>query len=174
MRPPNKPSLDLESRHALARLLTVERVAALGTLRQGAPFVSMVPFAVARDAAAFHIHISRLAQHTVDILADPRVGLLISARDTGAGDPWRLARLSIEGQAQEMAERDPEYEPVKARYLARFPEAACTLALTDFSFFRIVPSRARYVAGFGRIYDLSGAALATLAVGTRPGPMPSG
>jgi len=34
--------------------------------------------------------------------------------------------------------------------------------MADFSLFHIVPSRARYVAGFGRIFDLSVAELESL------------
>lgn len=58
-----------------------------------------------------------------------------------------------------MAPQDPGYAPTSARYLARFPDAAFTFDLADFSLFRIVPSRARYVAGFRRIFDLSAAEL---------------
>ena len=64
------------------------RVAAPGTLRDGAPFVSLVPFVVVLDAmVSFYIHISRLAQHTQDILADPRVGLMIAETYGGTGGP---------------------------------------------------------------------------------------
>jgi heme iron utilization protein len=61
-----------------------------------------------------------------------------------------------------MAPQDPGYAPSRARYLARFPDAAFTFYMADFSLFRIVPSRARYVAGFGRIFDLSVAELESL------------
>lgn len=155
--------MDPDSRQGLTRLLSTQRVAAMGTLRDGAPYVSLVPFVVAANAAAFHIHISRLAQHTLNILSDPRVGLLIAETDRGAGDPQTLARISIEGEAIEMALQDPDYAPAKARYLTCLPEAAFNFGLADFSLFRIVPSRARYVAGFGRIFNLTGEELMKLA-----------
>jgi hypothetical protein len=52
--------LDPESRKTLTRLIDTQRVAALGTLRDGAPFVSLVPFIVVLDATvSFYLHISR-------------------------------------------------------------------------------------------------------------------
>ena len=87
--------MDPESRETLTRLITTQRVAALGTLRDGAPFVSLVPFVAVLDATvSFYIHISRFAQHAQGILADPRVGLMIAESDGGAGDPQRPARVS--------------------------------------------------------------------------------
>jgi putative heme iron utilization protein len=57
----------------LLRQLVFDRpVAALGTLHDGLPFVSMVPYAVSPDGGHFLIHISRLAAHTKDLRATPR------------------------------------------------------------------------------------------------------
>ena len=46
---------------SMLRTLLAMPVAALGTLRDGAPFVSMVPVVPAPDGAGFLIHVSRLA-----------------------------------------------------------------------------------------------------------------
>ena len=62
---------------SLASLVRSRTVAALGTLHAGAPFVSMVPFAVLPEGDAFVIHVSRLAAHTRDMIDDPRVSLLV-------------------------------------------------------------------------------------------------
>ena len=51
--------------HALRTLLHKRRHAALGTLdAAGAPFVSMVPFAIDAAAGRLVLHISGLAAHT--------------------------------------------------------------------------------------------------------------
>ncbi len=63
---------------AMAHLLRERRTAALGTLRTGAPFVSMVPYAIAADGSGFVVHVSKLAAHTKDMLADARVSLLVA------------------------------------------------------------------------------------------------
>ena len=67
--------MDPNAASALQALLTGP-VASLGTLREGAPFVSMVPVAPAPDGLGFLVHVSLLAQHTRDILADARISLM--------------------------------------------------------------------------------------------------
>jgi len=57
-----------------AALLHRCTVAALGTLHQGAPSVTMTPYALAADRLAFLVLVSGLSAHTRDMLADPRVG----------------------------------------------------------------------------------------------------
>jgi len=49
------------------------------------------------------------------------------------------------------------------RTLERFPEQAINFTLADFSFWRIAARDARFVAGFGRIYNLSAADLSAAA-----------
>jgi hypothetical protein len=44
--------------HLLARLIRSHRIAALGTLRDGAPFVSMVAYGVGADLGAFWLHLN--------------------------------------------------------------------------------------------------------------------
>jgi putative heme iron utilization protein len=115
----------------------------------------MVPYAVQADLGAFWLHLSQLAIHTRGILADPRVALMISESDSAASDPQMLARLSIQGTAEAVAMNDSEYDLARALYLARFPSAASSFALGDFSLYRIVPHKGRYVAGFGQIYNVT-------------------
>ena len=54
----------------LANLLRATRIAGLGTIRDGFPLVSMVAYLPADDFSAFYIHVSTLAQHTQDLLAE--------------------------------------------------------------------------------------------------------
>ena len=59
--------MDVQSEKLLARILSTTRIAALGTIRDEEPRVSMVAFIAALDYSAFYVHVSRLAQHTVDM-----------------------------------------------------------------------------------------------------------
>ena len=147
--------MDAPSLQALAALLRSQRLAALGTLRDGAPFVSMVLYAGARDLSAFYLHLSRLAVHTRAIQTDPRVGLMIAQADPGTGDPQTLARVSIQGEAVVVPKGAPEFASAKALYLARFPDSERNFDLGDFEIYRIVPQAARFVADFGKIYNLT-------------------
>ena len=146
----------MDYRPALAVLLRKERIAHLGTLRQGAPMAAMTLYLPAPDFSAFFVHVSRLAWHTQDMLADARVALSIAETDDGRKDPFTLQRISIGGTAENLSSQ-PE---LKTRWLERFPEQAINFELADFSFWRIAPRDARFVAGFGRIYNLSAGQLA--------------
>jgi putative heme iron utilization protein len=144
---------------ALARLLRSARVAHLGTLRQGAPLASMTLYLAAPDFSAFHVHVSRLAWHTQDMSADPRVALSVSEPDDGREDPSTRARVTRRGEAAPLGAD----AGLKQAWLARFPAQAVNFELSDFSFWRIAPRDARFVAGFGRIHNLSAAELAAAA-----------
>ena len=140
--------------HALLKALLAQPVAALGTLHEGAPFVSMVPGIVAPDGSGFLIHVSRLAQHTRDLLADDRMSLLFMTPLTDQ-EPLALPRVTLTGRAERL--EDAGQASAADAYLARFPQAELTLGLGDFTFFRLRPEAGRLVAGFGRAHSLTGA-----------------
>jgi len=144
--------MDAETAVALANLLRKERIAHLATLRAGAPMASMTLYLPDASFSAFYVHVSRLAWHTQDMLQDPRVALSIAETDDGRADPFTLMRVSIRGDASQLARDNPA---LKARWLERFPEQAINFELADFSFWQITPRDARFVAGFGRIHNLS-------------------
>src|SRR5437899_10998445 len=156
-------TMDAESSRALARLVRSERIAHLATLRSGAPMASMTLYLPAVDFAAFHVHVSRLAWHTQDMQHDARVALCIAETDDRRADPFTLMRVSIRGDAAQLASEAPEFPALKAAWLARFAAQAINFELADFSFWRIVPHDARFVAGFGRIYNLSASELRAIA-----------
>lgn len=138
---------------SLRSLISKERLAHLGTLRNGAPMVSMTLYLPERDFSVFYVHVSRLAWHTQDMAHDPRVALSIAETDDRRADPFTLMRVTIRGEAQRIDDGP------KDAWLARFPEQAINFELADFSFWKITPRDARFVAGFGRIHNLSAAEL---------------
>jgi len=143
-----KPTADFDPKLSAKKLLREGRSGALATLMPGSgdPYCSLVNIATAADGAPLLL-ISRLAVHTKNILADPRVSLMIDERKQG--DPLEGARIMLMGRAA--VTDDPQ---VRARYLARQPEAEMFAGFGDFSFYRIELKAAHLVAGFGRIVDL--------------------
>ena len=154
--------MDAETRLQLASLIRGERIAHLATLRAGAPMASMTLYMSAPDFAAFYVHVSRLAWHTQDMHQDARMALSIAETDDRRADPFTLMRVSIRGEAAVVANDAEEFAALKAAWLARFPAQAINFELADFSFWRIVPRDARFVAGFGRIHNISATELRTL------------
>jgi len=145
--------VDTETAALLKKLISRERVAHLATLRGGAPMASMTLFMPERDFSAFYVHVSRLAWHTQDMAQDPHVALSIAETDDRRADPFTLMRVTIRGEAVQMSGGP------KDAWLERFPEQAINFELADFSFWKITPRDARFVAGFGRIHNLSAAEL---------------
>jgi heme iron utilization protein len=147
-------SMDEQSEQTLARLIRETRVAALGTLHEGEPNLAMVAYSFADDFSAFYIHVSRLGKHTADMESNPRVSLLITETDDHRADPQTLARVSLRGMAEILPRTHPDYAQVKQNYLERFPESEQLFSLGDFNFWKITPKGGRFVAGFGRAFNL--------------------
>ena len=149
--------MDDETSRALASLIRGERIAHLATLRGGAPMVSMTLYLPEQDFSAFYVHVSRLAWHTQDMQHHARVALSIAETDERRADPFTLMRVSIRGEATQLSGGPKE------AWLARFPAQAINFELADFSFWKITPRDARFVAGFGRIHNLSAAELSSIS-----------
>ncbi len=135
---------------ALARSLDAATLATgLGEARW--PYASLVLLAVDHDASPLLL-VSRLAEHTRNMLADGRVSLLL---DGTAGLESRLTgpRVTLLGEAA--ISHDPRH---RARFLARHPEAALYADFADFAIWRVEPVRAHLVGGFGKIHWVEGAA----------------
>jgi hypothetical protein len=153
--------VNADQARALRALVHGQHIASLGTLHDGAPWVSMTPFALLPRASGFVLHVSQLSSHTQDMLESPRVSLLVVAGDGAGGPPQSRARLTVQGRAEQLTEPDPGYGSAREAYLARFPEAAGTFELADFSLFAIRPLSVRFIAGFAQALTLSPEAFAT-------------
>lgn len=151
--------MDAEAARALRRLLDTRPVAALGTLHRGEPAVSMVPFVLPRGQTRLVVHVSELAPHTRDMRAHPRVGLLVMAEPGAGVAPQALPRVALQADAATLPTDGADHAAARAAYLERFPDAAVTFELADFSLVALQPVSARLVAGFGRAEALVGEAL---------------
>ena len=106
------------------------------------------------------MHVSRLAAHTGDMLAEPRVSLLITGSEMANVSPLAVPRVTILGTARQLPGSAPEYPAAREAYLARFPDAVSIFNLGDFSLFVITPTEIRWIAGFAQARSLSPAAFA--------------
>jgi len=146
-----QPTADFNPSRLAKSLLRRSRQGALATLMAGTgdPYCSLVNVASAPDGAPILL-ISRLAVHTKNLLADPRVSLMLDER--APGDPLEGARIMLSGRTEEAD--DAGREVLRRRYLNAHPSAETFVDFKDFSFFRINPTGTHLVAGFGRIVDL--------------------
>ena len=161
--------MDASVNDVLRHLLIGRSIAALGTLHEGRPFVSMVPFAVHLDAGRLRLvaHVSRLAAHTRDMLGSPEVCLMVAAAESQEIPPQAVARVSIPAVVEFVPPEHPDHAGLKTAYLAKFPDAAMLFQLGDFSIVAFEPTSARLVAGFARAMTLSPEKLAEAVTPSR-------
>jgi heme iron utilization protein len=124
----------------------------------GYPFGSVMPFVLGHDCQPI-VLISTIAEHTKNIIANPKVSLLVFQTDNlkSAEDLHVNGRLTLIGEAEQLAKNDAN---LMVRYCRYFPESTGYLAMHDFQFYRINITQARYIAGFGKMGWISGKELA--------------
>lgn len=147
-------------------LLTGARYGVLSTLMRshqpGWPMGSLAPFALtSRGEPLFAF--SALAEHTKNVLADPRASLFVlAAAAAGApaqdpeASPQASPRVTLLGTLRRAA--DDAAPGLRARYLDAHPEAARLFAL-DFSLWVLEVAEARFIGGFGAAAWIPGADL---------------
>jgi len=141
---PGSQAPDLWSRAILRRALK----ASLATFHRetGYPYASLVTIATLPGGAPLML-ISSLAEHTKNIVENPRASLLFDETG-GLGDPLEGARVSVFGTMKKVD--DPS---ARARFLSRHPPAANYVDFDDFAFYALNIEGAHFVGGFGRISD---------------------
>jgi hypothetical protein len=111
---------------------------------QGYPFATALPFAPDEQHRPVFL-VSRLAEHTKNLVADRRASFLVSAPNDA--NVLTGARMTLVGDAERI-EASPE---LTARYVRYQPDAEHYLSLGDFAFFRLMPKRIRHIAGFAQM-----------------------
>ena len=144
-----------EDRSNLEKLLVGQRLIALGLVVDGEPVVGLLPYAVAADRSALYVHASRLARHTEGLKAGGRWSGVIHEPDSPETDPLQVPRLVLEGSVTPLLGGSPEMEEGLRALLSRFPGAAMTLSLPDFTLYRLSLESGRMILGFGRALNLS-------------------
>ena len=146
------------AKHA-RQLLLKEYRAVLSTHSKampGFPFGSAVPYCLSEEGWPL-ILISRIAQHTKNLEADPHCSLLVAER--GAEDVQATGRLTLLAEAQRISD-GAVVGAAAGRYYRYFPESSDYHRVHDFDFWMLKPVRWRYIGGFGAIHWLDDVALA--------------
>lgn len=141
----------------LGKLLLKRRVAALGTLHEGKPLVTMTPFAVSQVAGqeGFLIHVSQLSAHTRDMMQSADVSLMIMEPEGAADSVLATPRVTVACTAYRVERESAEWENLARAYLDAIPDALPLLDFADFHFFLLDPQSARFVAGFAQAFNVS-------------------
>ncbi len=132
---------------AVARACKTASLATTMAGQNGQPYASLVLVAFDHDAAPILL-VSRLAEHTKNLISNDRVSLLCDGT-AGFAEPLTGPRVSLLGRAERTD--NPHH---RARFLARHPSAEMYAGFGDFAFYHLAVERAHIVAGFGRIHWL--------------------
>jgi putative heme iron utilization protein len=136
---------------AARTLLARESHIVLATITpEGYPYSSTVAYAVTENGDMLML-LSQLAQHTQnmaleDVTTQAQASLFIHDQ-LGLDDPLAEPRLSLLGKVK----LEPDKATYQAAFTAKHPQAEVYVNFTDFSFYRFVPDKLYYIAGFGRM-----------------------
>jgi heme iron utilization protein len=143
-----------EVQTAIRTLLDTERVLSLAVMVDGAPEAGLLPFAVREDYGALFVQASALARHSRGLQAGATIGVLVHAADRHDRDPMQLPRLTVQATVRPLERSTEPFAVAAARFMARFPAAAVTLDLGDFTLYELTLARGRYVEGFARAFNV--------------------
>jgi len=141
---------------AAIRIIQSAFEASLGTVEDGAPFVSGTGFLFLNDPAAearilggrLYLLLSDLAQHTRNLKKNSHASLLIVEKKDDL-PIHEKKRLTFQGQVRRI--EDPEvFERLKTKYLEIFPRSEIFFGLPDFHFYELEVSRVHWIGGFGK------------------------
>ena len=111
----------------------------------GYPFGSLTAYVPDSRGCPIFL-LSGLAQHTKNILKDPKTSLTVVDVHE---DIQNAARVTVLGETLRVPAA--EEKTIEVFYLNFFPDAKNYRVLPDFHFYRLVPARIRYIGGFGEM-----------------------
>lgn len=143
----------MDNASAARRLLALVDTGTLGTLTaQGYPFASLVTMARDGDGTPILL-LSKLAQHTQNLLRDARASLLLQDNEADQV-PLMSHRVTLIGCV-----RPTQSATARACFLKRHPDAAQYIDFADFAFYALAVEKAHFIAGFGQIEELPAAVI---------------
>jgi len=140
--------VDTEQKQKLATLLAQEHVAVIVTQGGQWPTATLQAFAET-DALDLLFIMGADADKFQNLIRNPNVTVLVDTRDVGNVATFQVARVSIQGIAQEIPSDGPEWAPLKGIFLKKNPFEAPFFGGDKLRMVRVKPRRISY-AGVAR------------------------
>jgi len=144
-----------EDQELLRSLLVDQRLLSLSLVSNAEPVAGLLPFVVAEDYGAVCVQASKLSAHGQAMEAGAPFSAVVHRPDGPDVDPLQVLRVVFQGTVEPLGRERSELEGAIRRFVGRFPGAASTLALADFTLYRLEIRAGRLVAGFGRAVNLT-------------------
>jgi hypothetical protein len=154
-----------EHAQLLESLLTDQPVGSLSVLLDGEPYVGMVPYAATSDYASLLIHASDLAKHSAGLTDDAPFAFLLYPPFAPTASVLQIPRVSFQGVVQMLSRDDAAYLSAKETYISKHPSSAQIFSFRDFNLYALHIRKGRFVAGFGKTYNVTLPALKKLSRG---------
>ncbi|MAK77825.1 MAG: hypothetical protein CL992_00885 [Euryarchaeota archaeon] len=138
-------STHAEQARTLASMKGTATLCTMSVNPDGFPYGSFVTFAIFNGNPIFLISV--LAEHTKNLMKNPKASLLIA--EGGDENPLALGRVTLVGECTLLPEE--EQQDAREVFLEQHESAAFYVDFGDFSFYRLEVSHIRYIGGFGRM-----------------------
>ena len=143
--PETRRSSHAEEARTLAKQHVTATLCSISKQHDGHPYGSFVTYAMHGGQPIFLI--SALAEHTKNLMKNPKASLLIS--ENTAENPLASARVTLVGSCRKLD--DGEVDAARETYLRHHPSAVAYVDFRDFFFFGLEVSAVRYIGGFGKM-----------------------
>lgn len=133
-------------------LLNISKTLQLATVdSQGIPHISYAPFV--RQDEHFFIYLSQLASHTEFLQQTPKASLMIIRDEAQSQNLFARERIIVEADVEvlDQVANDTVLSHMEASLGGT---VALLRSLPDFILFRLSAVSARYIAGFGKAFQL--------------------
>ncbi|MCW8907354.1 MAG: pyridoxamine 5'-phosphate oxidase family protein [Sedimenticola sp.] len=153
MNPSNRVERAAEA--ACRQLVSARETLLLSTVNtERQPEISYAPYI--RDRVGdFVIFVSELATHTGNLLRQGEAAVMFIESEAASRNPFSRQRVILQCRATEVAREEGRYPVLLAGLEERFGETVALLrSLPDFHLITLTPRSGRYVAGFGKAYDI--------------------
>ena len=137
----------------LQSLLEGCMTAQLATTGDAGAEASYSPF-IFRDGA-FYVFTSELASHTVNMLRNPMLGIMLIADESDSRNLFARSRLTLQCQAEKLSREHQQWPVLMEQMQHRHGDTISLLrTLEDFHLFRLLPASGRLIIGFGKAYQV--------------------
>ena len=120
----------------------------------GHPTASYAPYLSDEEPLLFYIFISELAEHTGNLLQNPKASLLFIDNEAESGSLFARKRITYSCKVEAISRDQLIFDTLLDRFEARHGSTMALLrTCQDFHLFRLTPTKASYVRGFGDAFE---------------------
>ena len=149
-----------QAKEAKIKLVSNMNTIMLGTIsKNGEPNASYAP-SIIDSEENFFIYISSLSKHTLNLIGNPKLSIMIIEDESKAENIFGRKRFTMSAETSIIDRDSKEWISIMGNMESKFGETITFLKdMTDFYLFKIVPIEGLLVHGFARAFRFHGKGL---------------